>query len=1082
MKKYNYLVFILVLSFINLNAQDFRLGIEIGTTQLVESNGQFEHSYCISSPTPTHEVNFEVIILDSNGNKVSGNISNLEIEHFVNNGNYPQFTSCSSYATNNFVNSPNNLSFIGNTGEIKFINTQNELPCNPYIGTPSIYQSRIGRNHFTFEISANINGNTQVNKIKYRVNLFTDKGLSYIDSDVVTCDETALVKHIKIYRENNASDNVLLYSNSPYLIRPNLVHVEKYISPGWVEVYLDDTITVGDTYRFWPKSQYNNLENACGPGELCNPKEVTISSISTGTLDYFTTTEGQILSQILTQIGQNSTNQYIYYCDLEDYHNNNTSLEIDIELNQNHPDFNGSTITNPVFEINSFDDSSGLIVSVNPSFLNYKLTFSLSDLFSSNTGNFDIRDSRNGINYGINFKLLSFKKDGLVTETCLENNYIPYRIHNKSINIERNYFLNEFTSGNDLDNDGITNENELTLNTINQLFTNFQKTHIKGVGSVDMSKYRFDMFDHNGQQLTNELGVINPAEFDLTLENWISAIVSNNDGTLNCRTYTFDMYSKCPDDEGFELYREDVTFTLNILDVAAPPQDVSINLNQIIYLCDAGTPTPNLTLEDVEIFLENSNNSVNFYSSPFGDPSNALPNTTPVEEGDTFWVSQVGSIDSGDLCGTYQNGVLETISSQRIEIQIVIDCCPTPQNLNVIGTTNTSATLEWNDSHNANWQIEYGPTGFTQGTGIITTANAIINGAIIQATINGLIPSNTYDFYVRANCGEDGLSDWIGPQSATTDCENCTSFKPEENKEYVISAWVREDHNDIVISNYNMDTDDIKNFLNILIIGYQDDGLINEAYQMSLPGFLGIKPFIQYTPVSNISIYNLNYSILSGYSFHFGPNGEGFQTFEAKCPIGSTSKEIVSVTQNPEDGTNTSYLLGIDCDNNQSTIERTYIYNFGNDCYIANTEDAYTDQVMTYKDAYLELTFLNNENVIVGVGTLEFKASGTIIDQWQRIQNTFRVPIGTVKLKIDLVNNFPNPAYFDDIRIFPVDGNMKSFVYDQQSQRLMAELDENNFATFYEYDKEGGLIRVKKETEKGVFTIQETRSGNVKKE
>jgi hypothetical protein len=46
----------------------------------------------------------------------------------------------------------------------------------------------------------------------------------------------------------------------------------------------------------------------------------------------------------------------------------------------------------------------------------------------------------------------------------------------------------------------------------------------------------------------------------------------------------------------------------------------------------------------------------------------------------------------------------------------------------------------------------------------------------------------------------------------------------------------------------------------------------------------------------------------------------------------------------------------------------------------------------------------------------------------------------------------------------------------------MAELDENNYATFYEYDLEGGLVRVKKETEKGVYTIQETRSNSPKTE
>jgi hypothetical protein len=40
----------------------------------------------------------------------------------------------------------------------------------------------------------------------------------------------------------------------------------------------------------------------------------------------------------------------------------------------------------------------------------------------------------------------------------------------------------------------------------------------------------------------------------------------------------------------------------------------------------------------------------------------------------------------------------------------------------------------------------------------------------------------------------------------------------------------------------------------------------------------------------------------------------------------------------------------------------------------------------------------------------------------------------------------------------------------------MADLDANNFATFYEYNDEGVLIRVKKETEKGISTIKETRS------
>ncbi len=57
---------------------------------------------------------------------------------------------------------------------------------------------------------------------------------------------------------------------------------------------------------------------------------------------------------------------------------------------------------------------------------------------------------------------------------------------------------------------------------------------------------------------------------------------------------------------------------------------------------------------------------------------------------------------------------------------------------------------------------------------------------------------------------------------------------------------------------------------------------------------------------------------------------------------------------------------------------------------------------------------------------------------------------------------------------------MKSFVYDPATLKLSAELDENNYATFYEYDQEGQLVRVKKETIQGIKTIQETRSSKQK--
>ncbi len=108
------------------------------------------------------------------------------------------------------------------------------------------------------------------------------------------------------------------------------------------------------------------------------------------------------------------------------------------------------------------------------------------------------------------------------------------------------------------------------------------------------------------------------------------------------------------------------------------------------------------------------------------------------------------------------------------------------------------------------------------------------------------------------------------------------------------------------------------------------------------------------------------------------------------------------------------------------------------------------------------------------------KPSGNIIEGWQRIEDTLTIPENTNYVAIYMRSTSTAPVYFDDIRVTPFNGNMKSFVYNPVNLRLMAELDENNYATFYEYDDEGTLIRLKKETERGIKTIKETRSAMLK--
>ncbi len=135
-----------------------------------------------------------------------------------------------------------------------------------------------------------------------------------------------------------------------------------------------------------------------------------------------------------------------------------------------------------------------------------------------------------------------------------------------------------------------------------------------------------------------------------------------------------------------------------------------------------------------------------------------------------------------------------------------------------------------------------------------------------------------------------------------------------------------------------------------------------------------------------------------------------------------------------------------------------------------------SETATTFEAPAISLQFLGG----VGQSLYPFFAEGPIIDGWQRIEKEFEVP-NAYDLKITL-ENFSSTltVNFDDIRIYPKKASLKSYVYDPISMRLMAELDENNYATFYEYDEEGILIRVKKETERGIKTIKESRNNTHK--
>jgi hypothetical protein len=102
--------------------------------------------------------------------------------------------------------------------------------------------------------------------------------------------------------------------------------------------------------------------------------------------------------------------------------------------------------------------------------------------------------------------------------------------------------------------------------------------------------------------------------------------------------------------------------------------------------------------------------------------------------------------------------------------------CPSPGLLVGGTTTTTSADLSWSlDCSTAtSFDFEYGPVGFTPGTG----TSLLNQTATTSFTLTNLTPNSSYDVYYRANCGNGDVSAWSVPETVSTICAPITLVNP----------------------------------------------------------------------------------------------------------------------------------------------------------------------------------------------------------------------------------------------------------------------------------------------------------------
>ncbi len=354
----------------------------------------------------------------------------------------------------------------------------------------------------------------------------------------------------------------------------------------------------------------------------------------------------------------------------------------------------------------------------------------------------------------------------------------------------------------------------------------------------------------------------------------------------------------------------------------------------------------------------------------------------------------------------------------------------------------------------------------------------------------------------------------------------CEKFKPKTGDRYVINAWVREQG----VNPINPDTRpfngseeselfvDLLNHLKERVLSSESDiyNIPNDEY---IPysatenfDFNALLAYVKDTEIDErkLIIYDFevekdNYGRVIGFSFAL--NRSRTSTFTYKSPrvrkntggiaildyrypirdnfdnltlefkdvkVENGQFKIISDFSMQNAGAYSTTLTNIaDSDSGNSGIHSEVTF--------YDYEEISNYQPITYANAMMEIVYQDENEQTMQSESLQFVPKGSVIEGWQQVSGSFIIPIDAYQMTLSLKNTASDiNVYFDDLRFHPYDSNMKTFVYDPITQRLMSELDENNYATFYEYDEEGGLVRVKKETERGVFTIQETRSGNAK--
>ncbi|MFM7015973.1 MAG: T9SS type A sorting domain-containing protein [Bacteroidota bacterium] len=168
------------------------------------------------------------------------------------------------------------------------------------------------------------------------------------------------------------------------------------------------------------------------------------------------------------------------------------------------------------------------------------------------------------------------------------------------------------------------------------------------------------------------------------------------------------------------------------------------NAIDVIYNLTTGT----YTSASFQVGLRGANNTY---------PANIK--NRAVVSGTNTWSTSTNGTANTSTCGV-STSLLPTAG---LTFRFAPTSCPSPTNLYATQITTNSAQLRWNNPvAGGSFIVEYGPVGFTLGTG------TVVNTIDSFTTVAGLNANTSYSFYVQKSCGTGNNSLKIGPSSFTT--------------------------------------------------------------------------------------------------------------------------------------------------------------------------------------------------------------------------------------------------------------------------------------------------------------------------